>query len=209
VGARPTLEAALEAPGRVDHLVLVDPALGFQPNPGDTPHYDQNDASWLVRTVFGVRPLRNAILATYGASPLSTRPLFRSFVSQKDAVTDARVKMLQAPLEVKNTINGYGDWMQNLLVAHDSSLGSDFANFQKLTMPVHIIWGSLDSVTPLWQGEQLKKLIPNSELAVIDNTGHIPFLENVQQFNAILLKVLGQEAQRAAGGSWSVGSPTR
>ncbi len=76
-------------------------------------------------------------------------------------------------------------------------------------MPVHIIWGSLDSVTPLWQGEQLKKLIPNSELAVIDNAGHIPFLENVQQFNAILLKVLGQDVQRAAGGSWSVGIPAK
>ena len=213
VGARPTLEAALEAPGRFDHLVLVDPALGFQSNPGDAPHYQKNDSPWMVRTIFGVRPLRNAILATYGASPRSTEPLFRSFVSQKEAVTEARVKMLQAPLVVRNTINGYGDWMQNLLVAQDSSLGNDFANFRKLTMPVHIIWGSLDSVTPLWQGEQLKKLIPNSELAVIDNTGHIPFLENVQQFNAILLKVLGSDAQhaaqRAAGGSWSVGIPAK
>ncbi len=192
VGARPTVEAALEAPGRVDRLVLVDPALGFQSDPNDAPHYQQNQPTWMVRAIFGVRPLRHAILATWGANPMSTGPLFRSFVSQKEAVTDARVKMLQAPLTVKNTIDGYGDWMENLLVSHDSSAASDFANFQKLTMPVFLLWGSLDSVTPLWQGEQLKKLIPNAELSVIDNTGHIPFLEDVRQFNGLLLTIVGQ-----------------
>jgi pimeloyl-ACP methyl ester carboxylesterase len=192
VGARPTIEAALEAPGRVDKLVLVDPALGFQANAGDAPHFQQNDASWMVSTIFGTPPVRNAILATYGASPLSTRQLFRSFVSKKEAVTDARVRMLQAPLEAKGTINGYGDWMQYLLVSHDTSLASDFQNFRKLTMPVFILWGELDTVTPLWQGEQLKKLIPNAELAVISNTGHIPFLEDAGQFNSVLLKMLGK-----------------
>jgi pimeloyl-ACP methyl ester carboxylesterase len=192
VGARPTVEAALEAPGQVERLVLVDPALGFQSNPADTPHFAQNDAPWIVRTIFGTRPLRDAILATYGANPLSTRPLFRSFVSRKDAVTDARVKMLQAPLAVRNTIKGYGDWMQYLLVSQDSSLASDFANFRKLTMPVSLIWGSLDRVTPLWQGEALQKLMPNSGLAVIDGVGHIPFVEAVPEFNGVLLKILAQ-----------------
>jgi len=36
VGARPTIEAALEIPNKVDKLVLVDPALGFQSNADDT-----------------------------------------------------------------------------------------------------------------------------------------------------------------------------
>lgn len=29
-------------------------------------------------------------------------------------------------------------------------------------MPVFIIWGGTDTVMPLWQGEQLKRLISNS-----------------------------------------------
>ena len=82
--------------------------------------------------------------------------------------------------------------MEYLLVAHDASLASDFQNFRKLAMPVFILWGDLDTVTPLWQGEQLKKLIPNAELAVISNTGHIPFVEDAGQFNGVLLKGLGR-----------------
>jgi len=174
VGARPTIEVALGAPDRAEKLILVDPALGFQSDAIETPHFEQNKSSWIVRLLFGVKPLRNAVLQTYGTNPLSTKRLFSSFVSQKDVVTDARVKMLQQPLRVENTTSGYGDWLQYLTLSQDYSLGSDFGNFKNLAMPVFIIWGSTDRVTPLWQGEQLKKLIPNSELVVINNVGHIP-----------------------------------
>ncbi len=190
VGARPTIEATLENPEKISKLILVDPALGFQTNPNDSPHFEQNNPSWIVSTLFSIKPLRKTVLSTYGTNPLSTKKLFSSFVSQKTAVTDFRVKMLQKPLVVEDTTSAYGDWLEYLTVSQDSSLASDFTNFKKLTMPVFIIWGSTDSVTPLWQGDQLKKLIPNSELSVIDNVGHIPYIENVEKFNAVLLGFL-------------------
>lgn len=191
VGSRPTIEVALEAPDRVQKLILVDPALGFAQNEA---YFQQNDPSWLINTLFEIRPLRKAILATYGTNPLFTKKLFKSFVSNANAVTDERVNMLQQPLVVQNTTNAYGDWLQYLTVEKDTSLASDFSNFKKLKMPVFLIWGSTDTVTPLWQGEALKKLIPNSELTVIDGVGHIPYIENTPKFNEILLKYL--KAQR-------------
>jgi len=169
---------------------LVDPALGFQSNADDNPHFEQNDPSWITRLFFGIKPLRNAILETYGTNPLSTKKLFSSFLSQKEAVTDARVKMLQRPLVAKNTTNGYGDWLEYLLVSKDTSLASDFGNLKKLTMPVFIIWGNKDSVTPLWQGERLQKLIPHAKLTVINDAGHIPYIENTEKFNSTLLETL-------------------
>lgn len=190
VGARPTIEAALENQGRVQKLILVDPALGFQSNPDDTPHFEQNSPPWIIRTLFSLAPLRNAVLSTYGTNPLSTKKLLSSFVSQKTAVTDTRVLMLQQPLVVKNMTSANGDWLEYLTVSQDSSLASDFTNFKNLTMPVFIMWGNTDTVTPLWQGTQLQKLIPHSELAVMENVGHIPYIENPAQFNTILLKNL-------------------
>lgn len=190
VGGRPTIEVALERPEMVSSLVLVDPAFGFAP---DSPNFQQNNPSWLVRMLFEIRPLRNAVLATYGTNPLFTKKLFKSFVSNVEAVTESRVKMLQQPLIVGNTTNAYGDWLQYLVVERDTSLASDFSNFKKLSMPVLIIWGSTDAVTPLWQGEELKKLIPDSKLAVIDGVGHIPYIENTAQFNEILLKYLQRQ----------------
>lgn len=190
VGARPTIEAALEDPARIEKLVLVDPALGFQADSNADAHFEQNRPSLFARTFWSTRPLRNAALSTYGTNPWSIKRLFSAFVSRKEAVTDARVRMLQQPLSIKNTTNAQGDWLEMLLVAQDTSLASEFANFQRLHMPVLVIWGSSDTVTPLWQGKQLQGLIPTSRLAVIAGVGHIPYIENVAAFNDSLLRFL-------------------
>jgi pimeloyl-ACP methyl ester carboxylesterase len=196
VGARAAVEASLAAPERVDRLVLVDPALGFSSDPDDMPRFEQNHPVWWVRAFFAVKPVRNGLLRTYGTNPLSTKTIFGSFVARKESVTDARVEMLQRPLVVENTTNGYGDWLQELLISQDTSLGNDFANLRKLPMPVFLIWGRADSVTPLWQGQQLKKLIPNWDLAVIDNVGHIPYIEDTDKFNSLLLGYLTNQSFR-------------
>lgn len=187
VGGRPTIEAALKAPDRVLSLVLVDPALAFAARGA---RFEQNDPSWLVRALFGVKPIRDAVLATYGTNPLFIRRLFRSFVSNTSAVTNERVRMLQQPLGLRHTTASYGDWLSALFILPDTSLGSDFANFATLRMPVLIVWGRQDAVTPLWQGEQLRALIPGADLSVIDGAGHIPFIEATEAFDTVLLEFL-------------------
>jgi pimeloyl-ACP methyl ester carboxylesterase len=190
VGARPLIEAALESPEKFDALVLVDPALGFASDPRKPPRFEQNQPSWVVRKFFGAKPVRNSFLATYGTNPFFTRRLFSGFVSRKDSVTEARVRMLQQPLAVEGTTNAYGDWLQYLLADRDTSLASDFGNFGRLTMPVFIVWGAADTVTPPWQGQELVKLVPHSQLANLDAVGHIPHIEDPQKFNDILIRFL-------------------
>jgi len=188
VGARPTVETALLAPERVERLVLVDPALGFGAE-GSTA-FQQNDPSLVVTAFFAVREVRNAALSVVATNPLTTRALFKTFVSNAAAVTDARVSMLQQPLVVENMTNAQGDWLQYLMESKDDSRVSDFKNFAKLTMPVMLIWGNTDTVTPLWQGRQLQKLIPHAQLSVMDNVGHIPYIENAKGFNDTLVQYL-------------------
>ena len=43
----------------------------------------------------------------------------------------------------------------------------------KLKMPVLIVWGSLDRITPPSQGETMHRLAPQSELDVIPGCGHL------------------------------------
>jgi pimeloyl-ACP methyl ester carboxylesterase len=190
VGARPTIEVALEYPEKVEKLVLVDPALGFQTNPSDIPHFEQNHPSFFMQMFFLAKPLRNAVISTYGTNPLFTKNLFASFVSQKNAITSTRLHMLKQPLVVANTTHAYGDWLESLVASLDSSEASDFSNFKKISAPVYIIWGSSDAVTPVWQGRELQTLIPGSHLSIIENVGHIPFVEDPENFNKILLNFL-------------------
>lgn len=42
-----------------------------------------------------------------------------------------------------------------------------------LQMPVLIVWGALDQITPLRQAEKMHQLVPHSELAVIKGCGHL------------------------------------
>lgn len=194
VGARPSIEAALNAQNRIQSLVLVDPALGFSPD--GTTNFQQNNPSVLTRTFFAIKPLRNAALATYGTNPLFTKKLFQSFVSIKTAITDERVAVMQRPLVVEGMTRAQGDWLEYFMVHQDNSKASNFSNFKNFNMPVLIIWGESDNVTPLWQGKRLAELIPNSELEIMRNVGHIPYIEDTENFNRLLLKFLNKTNEK-------------
>ena len=200
VGCRPVMELALEQPGRLGRLVLVDPALGFAADQTH-PHYDRNHPGWLLRAFFSVRPLRNAVVAAYGTSPPSIRPIFNSFVFNRGAVTDRRLKILKQPLVLQGMTNAEADWLEHLIVANDPVLSADLWRLQTIATPVTMIWGRQDNVTPLWQSQALLTLIPGSRLRVIDGAGHIPYIENVSQFNEVLFEILrdGAKASEATG----------
>lgn len=50
-------------------------------------------------------------------------------------------------------------------------------DFDKLNMPVLIMWGAHDTWIPLSNGERLAEAIPGSKLKVFENAGHVPMEE--------------------------------
>lgn len=50
-------------------------------------------------------------------------------------------------------------------------------DFDRLNMPVLIMWGAQDNWIPLSQGERLQQAIPGSTLKVFENAGHVPMEE--------------------------------
>lgn len=60
----------------------------------------------------------------------------------------------------------------------------------KVTSPTLIIWGDKDSWIPLENGKQMDNLIPNSELVVIKNSGHVPMEENSIESVELVLEFL-------------------
>lgn len=49
-----------------------------------------------------------------------------------------------------------------------------------------LIWGTLDTATPIGDAEKMEKLIPDAGLARIEGAGHYSFLENPIVFEAVL-----------------------
>lgn len=51
-----------------------------------------------------------------------------------------------------------------------------------IKLPTLIIWGENDTVTPLFEGELIAKIIPGAKLEIVKNAGHFVFLKKPEEF---------------------------
>lgn len=51
----------------------------------------------------------------------------------------------------------------------------------RITLPTLLFWGDQDEDTPLWQGRELEKLIPDAGLIVYEGAGHYSYLERLAE----------------------------
>lgn len=181
-GARATVEALLLAPARVRALVLVDPALGLDA-PGAPP---PAPAAWIL----GNRPAREALVATLGTNPMTTRWILEQFTARHDVLTDARVEVYQRPVRVQGSTAAVGAWLHDFLMPRDSPASARPAAYAGIEVPTLLIWGALDTVTPLDQSRRLVTLLPGGRLEVLPGLGHIPQIEDPAAFNRTLLAFL-------------------
>ncbi|MGI9191798.1 MAG: alpha/beta fold hydrolase [Chitinophagaceae bacterium] len=68
-------------------------------------------------------------------------------------------------------------------------LGEELKNIK---MPVCLIWGKNDTITPPLVAEEFKRLLPSSELHWIDQCGHAPMMEVPHEFNRIYAEFLSK-----------------
>jgi pimeloyl-ACP methyl ester carboxylesterase len=84
------------------------------------------------------------------------------------------------------------DWLYYFLGADRAAQSADRAAYARIKMPVSILWGDKDTVTPLEQAHDLKGLLPQATLTILPGLGHIPHIEDPAAFNDALLTALGK-----------------
>jgi pimeloyl-ACP methyl ester carboxylesterase len=82
------------------------------------------------------------------------------------------------------------DWLYDFLGSEKTALSADRQAYQNLRIPVALLWGDQDSVTPLEQARDLQQLLPQATLTLLPGLGHIPQIEDPGAFNDALLKAL-------------------
>ena len=60
----------------------------------------------------------------------------------------------------------------------------------KIKVPVCLIWGKDDKITPPEVAVEFNQLLPDSELNWVDLCGHAPMMERPVEFNAHLKRFL-------------------
>ncbi|MGN8071785.1 alpha/beta fold hydrolase [Mucilaginibacter sp. SG564] len=59
-------------------------------------------------------------------------------------------------------------------------------DLHKMNLPVSLIWGRDDKITPPDVAVEFSELLPNAELHWIDKCGHAPMMEHPKEFNRLL-----------------------
>jgi pimeloyl-ACP methyl ester carboxylesterase len=116
--------------------------------------------------------------------------LLSKLVANRDAVTRERIAMLQRPFTLQGWTPGLAQWLGPLVTTRTSSMATDRARYPSLQMPTMVLWGARDSLTPLPQGTDIARLIPNTHWEVLPSAGHIPAIEDPRSFDEALVQFL-------------------
>lgn len=88
--------------------------------------------------------------------------------------------------EVYETVNDRNKLIKTLAIAKSAIRHNMAKDLPKMKLPVCIIWGKNDTVTPPEVAEEFNELLPNSDLFWIDKCGHAAMMEHPVEFNKIL-----------------------
>ncbi len=104
----------------------------------------------------------------------------KELVDEVFDITKNRIKVIKIIALAKSAIrNNLGDELNNI------------------KQPTLLIWGNNDTITPPFVAREFNRLIPNSELYLVDKCGHAPMMEQPEEFNLILHKFLKKLATPA------------
>lgn len=110
------------------------------------------------------------------------------FIKKKSEAVfyDPKVATKEIVDDVFATVNDRKKLIKTLTIAKSAIRHNMAGDLPKMHVPVCIIWGKNDTVTPPEVAFEFDKLLPDSELFWIDKCGHAAMMEHPEEFNTIL-----------------------
>ncbi len=189
MGGRIALELALEHPGLVNKLVLVN-SLGLG-RPKMRVSYGLVTVPRVGEAM--MRVARDAL--QWAPSDLIRRVAARYSGATADlgrTMDDAYLDDLRELYAAEGYHNSYLATVRSLVTLR-ALFGGDYdmsGRLNELKLPVQLIWGADDPLFPLAHATQAHAMIERSRLAVIEGAGHTPQAERPEEFNRVLHRFL-------------------
>lgn len=114
------------------------------------------------------------------------------FVREKVQYTfyDPAVATDELVNDVYKLINDRHSVIRLLAMAKSAIRHNMKKDLHKMHIPVSLIWGKNDKITPPEVALEFNEFLPDSELHWIDKCGHAPMMERPQEFNKLLTAFL-------------------
>lgn len=90
-------------------------------------------------------------------------------------------------------------WFTQFMAGDPKAMSAQRDLVKANAVPAELIWGEMDAVTPIAQGEDLAALMNIKQFARMPGIGHMPQLEDPAAFKVLLTESL----QRLSAGTYS------
>ena len=172
LGGWTAAELATMAPGAIDRIVLVSPA-GLKPEAGE------------ILDVFYQPAAQLRAMTVHDPKAI---PEWDELFGQPPTPADVEIATRNQEMTARLAWKPY---MHNPRLPHF---------LPRVTNPSLIVWGRDDRIVPVVCGEQYRRLLPNARLAVLERCGHLPPVEQPDEFARLVTDFLGG-APAGPGGS--------
>ena len=107
-------------------------------------------------------------------------------------------KVATKPLvdEVYEAVNNRSKLIKILAFAKSAIRHNMAKDLPKIKIPICLIWGKNDIVTPPHVANEFHKLLPNSDLYWIDKCGHSPMWEHPKMTSKIVIDWAGRNVNK-------------
>jgi len=162
-GGHLATEFALRSKRKVDKLVLTSPA-------------------GMMRT--STPTLDGYIMAALYPTYENAHKAFKEMAHDPDAVTKEIVMDFVNRMRLPNAKYAFMSTLLGMRYAPNLQ-----GRIGKIISPTLLVWGDADRMIPVQYAKEYSE-IPDSELVVIKNCGHTPYVEKPMTFNKVVLKFL-------------------
>lgn len=174
-GGTISMLTALKYPERIESLILVDPAV-----------YAGGGAPAWIRPLLGTPQMRHLGLLFARQIQAQGVEFIKTAWHDPSKIPQSTFDGYQKPLQV-------GNWDKALweltLSSRESGLAERVSEFN---LPILVVTGDDDRIVPTEQSLRLAEEIPNADLAVISQCGHLPHEECPDEFMQAVQDFLGK-----------------
>lgn len=177
-GAGPSAEVVLSGDASIEKFIIIDGVLNIDETKGSSSAIMNID--WLRQGLIGmlihIKPFAKSRL--------------QSFAHIKNNIDDELLTIYTRYFHLRGTTGKFSDWLRDYVNDPLTYKSNQSKYYRDIRIPVRILWGDQDSLTPIELTKPLLENIPDSRLFTLEGIGHMPMIEDYAKFDAALLEAI-------------------
>jgi pimeloyl-ACP methyl ester carboxylesterase len=182
MGGRVAIETALEAPERVDRLVLYAPSLAFR---------RFREAAWLVR-VLAAELAALPLVAPRALVMRALRVMFADASRLPDAWYDAAADEFARVFATPRGRMAFFSAARQIYLEEAHGDRGFWGRLPALSRPALFLWGDRDRLVPCGFARHVTAALPGVRSLVLEDCGHVPQFEQPERTHRLVREFLAR-----------------